>query len=348
MLVEIIPVILCGGTGSRLWPMSTPSLPKQFLQLIDGQSTFQMAVERAFGIAGVKSMLVVSNSQHLCHIEDQLCGLKRQAEILLEPSGRNSAPAIAAACARLAETAPDAVAVFMSADHSIPDEAAFAQAVECAVESALGGRIVTLGLRPSFPSTAYGYILPGEASGAAHGVQAFVEKPDIETATRYVNNGYLWNSGTFVAKPTTFLAEIAIHAPLVLAAARAALPGRPTDNGAIELGSAFGAAPSISIDHAVMEKTLLASVVPASFEWADVGDWGAVKGAVAIDSAGNAVTGDALMIESTNCFVNVPAGSRVALIGVKDIAVVVSPDGSILICDLANTQSVQKAADHFS
>ena len=348
MFVEVVPVILCGGSGSRLWPMSTPSLPKQFLQLIGGRSTFQMAVERAFEIAGVRSMLVVSNSQHLGHIEDQLSGLSRKARILLEPIGRNSAPAIAAACAYLAESAPDAVAVFMSADHNIPDEAAFARAVEAALDAAASGRIVTLGLRPSFPSTAYGYILPGEASGAAHAVQAYIEKPDIETATRYVNDGYLWNSGTFVAKPATLLSEIAIHAPLVLAAARAALPGRPTDNGATELGSAFGAAPSISIDHAVMEKTLLASVVPASFQWADVGDWSAVKAAVAIDSAGNAVTGDALMIESTNCFVNVPAGSRVALIGVKDIAVVVSPDGSILICDLANTQSVQKAADQFS
>jgi len=347
MLVEIVPVILCGGSGSRLWPMSTPSLPKQFLQLIGGRSTFQMAVERAFGIAGVRSLLVVSNSQHLGHIEDQLCGLKRQAEILLEPSGRNSAPAIAAACAYLAESAPDAVAVFMSADHNIPDEAAFARAVEAALDAAVGGRIVTLGLRPSFPSTAYGYILPGEASGDAHVVQAFVEKPDIETATRYVNDGYLWNSGTFVAKPATLLAEIASYAPLVLDAARAALPGRPTGNGAIELGSAFGAAPSISIDHAVMEKTLLASVVPAGFEWADVGDWSAVKGAIPVDRAGNAVTGDTLVIESTNCLVNVPAGSRVALIGVKDIAVVVSPDGSILICDLASTQSVRKAADHF-
>lgn len=348
MFVEVVPVILCGGSGSRLWPMSTPSLPKQFLQLIGGRSTFQMAVERAFEIAGVRSMLVVSNSQHLGHIEEQLSGLSRKARILLEPSGRNSAPAIAAACAYLAESAPDAVAVFMSADHNIPDEAAFARAVEAALDAAASGRIVTLGLRPSFPSTAYGYILPGEASGAAHAVRAYIEKPDIETATRYVNDGYLWNSGTFVAKPATLLAEISIHAPLVLAAARAALPGRPTGNGAIELGSAFGAAPSISIDHAVMEKTLLASVVPASFQWADVGDWSAVKAAVAIDGSGNAVTGDALMIESTNCFVNVPAGSRVALIGVKDIAVVVSPDGSILICDLANTQSVQKAADHFS
>lgn len=328
--------------------MSTPSLPKQFLQLIGGRSTFQMAVERAFGIAGVRSLLVVSNTQHLGHIEDQLSGLSRKAEILLEPSGRNSAPAIAAACAYLAESAPDAVAVFMSADHNIPDEAAFARAVEAALDAAVSGRIVTLGLRPSFPSTAYGYILPGEASGAAHPVQAFIEKPDIETATRYVNDGYLWNSGTFVAKPTTLLAEITTYAPLVLDAARAALLGRPSDKGAMELGPSFSDAPSISIDHAVMERTDLASVVPASFEWADVGDWAAVKGAILIDENANAVAGEALMIESTNCLVNVPAGSRVALIGVKDIAVVVSPDGSILICDLASTQSVRKAAEHFS
>jgi len=348
MLVEIVPVILCGGSGSRLWPMSTPSLPKQFLQLIGGRSTFQMAVERAFGIAAIKSLLVVSNSQHFGHIEDQLFGLSRKAKILLEPSGRNSAPAIAAACAYLAETSPGAVAVFMSADHNIPDEAAFVRAVEAAAGAAANGRIVTLGLRPSFPSTAYGYILPGEASGAAHVVQAFIEKPDIETATRYVNDGYLWNSGTFVAKPATLLAEIATYAPLVLEAARAALLGRLSDKGAMELGPAFSAAPSISIDHAVMEKTLLASVVPASFEWADVGDWNAVRGALPVDGAGNAVTGDALMIDSKNCLVNVPTGSRVALIGVKDIAVVVSPDGSILICDLASTQLVRRAADHFS
>lgn len=347
MVIKIVPVILCGGSGSRLWPLSTPSLPKQFLQLIGGRSTFQMAVERAFAITGVRTVLVVSNHKHQSHINDQLADLSRTAEILLEPCGRNSAPAIATACAYLAGTNAEAVAVFMSADHNIPDAAAFARSVEAAVEAAEKGRIVTLGLRPSSPSTAYGYILPEISTDPVQTVRAFVEKPDASTAAQYMRDGYLWNSGTFVAKPQTLLSEIARYAPAVLASSQTAIDQRTAIDGAWELGPAFAEAPSISIDHAVMEHTDLASVVPSSFEWADVGDWDAVKGAVLVDGNGNAVPDRVLMIESSNCLVNAPAGSKVALIGVKDLAVIIAPDGSILVCSLSSTQAVRQAADHF-
>ncbi len=347
MAIQIVPVILCGGSGSRLWPMSTPALPKQFLQLIGGRSTFQMAVERAFGIGGVQTILVVSNIQHHDHIMGQLVDVSRTAEILLEPCGRNSASAIAAACAHLAEVHPETVAVFMSADHNIPDAAAFARSVEAAVGAARNGRVVTLGLRPSSPSTAYGYILPEASTDLIQTVRAFVEKPDADTAAQYMRDGYLWNSGTFVARPQTLLGEIARYAPAVLAAAQSAIEQRTAIGGAWELGPAFADAPSISIDHAVMERTDLASVVPSSFEWADVGDWEAVKCAIPVDDDGNAVTDQVLMIESSNCLVNAPAGSKVALIGVRDLAVIVAPDGSILVCGLSSTQAVRRAADHF-
>jgi len=327
--------------------MSTPERPKQFLKLFGGRSTFEMAVERAFGIAGVHSILVVSNSQLRGHIHEQLVGLTRTASILFEPSGRNSAPAIAAACAYLAETAPESIAVFMSADHNIPDAAAFGRAVEASVDAAEKGRIVTLGLRPSSPSTAYGYILPENSTDPVQTVRAFVEKPDANTAAQYMRDGYLWNSGTFVGKPETLLSEIARYAPAVLDASQLAIRQRTAIDGAWELGPAFAEAPSISIDHAVMERTDLASVVPSSFEWADVGAWDAVKAAVPVDENGNSVTDQVLMIESSNCLVNAPAGSKVALIGVKDLAVIVAPDGSILVCGLARQRAVRQAADHF-
>lgn len=347
MTIQIVPVILCGGSGSRLWPMSTPAMPKQFLQLIGGRSTFQMAVERAFEITSVQTVLVVSNNQHQDHIVAQLADACHSAEILLEPCGRNSGPAIAAACSYLAETHPDVIAVFMSADHNIPDAAAFGRAVEAAVDAAEKGRIVTLGLRPSSPSTAYGYILPEISTDPAQTVRAFVEKPDANTAAQYMRDGYLWNSGTFVAKPQTLLSEIARYAPAVLDASQLAIRQRTAVDGAWELGPAFAEAPPISIDHAVMERTDLASVVPSSFEWADVGDWEAVKGAVPLDENGNSVTDQVLMIESSNCLVNAPAGSKVALIGVKDLAVIIAPDGSILVCSLTSTQAVRQAAAHF-
>lgn len=347
MTLQIIPVVLCGGSGTRLWPHSTAATPKQFLTLFGDHSTFQTAVQRAAAIDGVGPILVIANRDHQAHIDAQLAAIGTRAHLLLEPHARNSAAAIAAASAYIARSWPEAVAVFLSADHHIPDSAAFAAAVLSGARAAQDDRIVTLGLRPTAPSTAFGYILPEPGDSAVRRVTAFVEKPDAETALRYLRDGYLWNSGTFIARPAVLLDELAVHAPKVLAAASAAVEqGLPAGNG-ISLGEAFAAAPSISIDHAVMEKTDRASVVPADFVWSDVGDWRAVLQVSDRDGEGNSLTGSALAIDSQNCIVRAPAGVKLAVIGVRDLAVIVAEDGSILVCDLSHSQAVSRASDHF-
>lgn len=347
MSPQIIPVILCGGSGARLWPLSTPAAPKQFLTLFGGRSTFQTAIQRAMAMEGVDQILVVANQDHRDHITAQLAEIGASALLLLEPCARNSAAAIAAASAYIAEVWPDAVAVFLSADHHIPDNQAFARAALTAAEAALGGRIVTLGLRPTSPSTAFGYILPTPSEAPALAVRAFVEKPDRETAEQYVEQGYLWNSGTFIARPRVLLEELEAHAPLVLAAARMAVAdGREIDEG-ICLGERFAEAPSISIDHAVMEKTSRAFVVPADFVWSDVGDWQSVRRVSPRDAAGTSTVGEVLSIDSQDCIVKVPPGVKLAMIGVRDLAIIVATDGSILVCDLAASQKVGKASDYF-
>ena len=345
MTPQIIPVILCGGSGTRLWPLSTPATPKQFLPLFGKLSTFQAAVQRAGAIDGAGQIVVVANIDHQHQINAQLAAIGTQADLLLEPCARNSAAAIAAASAYIAEVWPDAVVVFLSADHHIPDGQAFARAVLIGAQTALDGGIVTLGLRPTAPSTAYGYILPGPGDGAVRPVQAFVEKPDAETAERYLAMGYLWNSGTFIARPGRLLAELEIHAPDVLAAARAAVGQSWNSGDATRLGAAFADAPGISIDHAVMEKTTSAFVVPADFAWLDVGDWRAVLQVSERDPHGNSLSRNTLAIESQNCIVRTPPGVKLAMIGVRDLAIVVSEDGSILVCDLAHSQTVSKAGD---
>ncbi|CAN1538140.1 {ManC} Mannose-1-phosphate guanylyltransferase [Caulobacteraceae bacterium] len=347
MSPQILPVILCGGSGTRLWPLSTAVSPKQFLTLFGDRSTFRLAAERAVAIAGVDQILVVANTHHRDHVLGQLGGLEERTRLLLEPCSRNSAAAIAAACVHLERTAPDAVAVFLSADHHIPDPDAFARAVQTGVAAALEGRIVTLGLRPTGPSTAFGYILAGDGAGAARPVRAFVEKPDAATAERYVEAGYLWNSGTFIARPASLLAELERHAPAVLAAALAAVEGAEAAGEVTTLGGALAAAPAVSIDHAVMEKTDRAQVVPADFAWSDVGDWRAVLNVSARDDQGNSLSGAPLLIDSRDCVVRVPPGVNLAMIGVRDLAVIVGEDGSILICDLSSTQLVGQASDHF-
>jgi mannose-1-phosphate guanylyltransferase/mannose-6-phosphate isomerase len=347
MTPQIIPVVLCGGSGTRLWPHSTAATPKQFLTLFGDHSTFQTAVQRAAAIDGVETILVIANQDHQAHIAAQLAAIGTPARLLLEPHARNSAAAIAAASAHIARTWPEAVAVFLSADHHIPDSAAFAGAVLTGAQAALEDRIVTLGLRPTAPSTAFGYILPEPGDSAVRPVKAFVEKPDAETARRYLRGGYLWNSGTFIARPAVLLEDLAVHAPQVLAAAVAAVDQSLTAGDATTLGAAFAAAPAISIDHAVMEKTARASVVPADFEWSDVGDWRAVLQVSDRDGHGNSLTGAALAIDSQDCIVRAPAGVKLAVIGVRDLAVIVAEDGSILVCDLSQSQTVSRASDHF-
>lgn len=340
----VIPVILCGGSGTRLWPLSSADRPKQFLPLIGPRSTFQATVRRVQAIAGAGPILVVANQDHRALIENQLAEIGARALLLLEPCARDSGPAIAAASVWIEAGFPGAVAVFVSADHHIVDDAAFGDAIGTAVGAALQGRIVTLGLKPTHPATAFGYIRPQTADDGVQPVAAFVEKPDLETARTYVAAGYLWNSGNFISRPAVLLEDLAEHAPALKAAAEAAVAGQTTVGEITLLGEAFASAPTISIDHALMERTRRASVMPVSFTWSDIGAWDAVLDAAEQDADGNSLTPGALAIDSQGSIVRAPPGTRVALIGVSGLAVIVGEDGTLLVCDLKHSQAMKLAA----
>lgn len=340
--LAIYPVIMCGGSGSRLWPASRPAHPKQFLPLVGALSMFQETVLRVADLGEPGDMVIVAGIAHGELISAQLAEIGVSATVLLEPEPRDSAPAMAAACAWIAGRDSKGVAVVVAADHHMPDGAAFRTAARTAVDAARLGQIVTLGMRPASPSTAYGYISPGAGAGSVRPVQAFVEKPDGATAQAYIEAGYLWNSGNFVVAADVLLAELDAFAPAIAEAARAAVG--PCAAGQSLLAEIFRTAPKISIDYAVMEKTQRAAVLPVDFAWSDLGAWDAVWLASDKDAAGNAVRGEALMVGSTDCLVRAPAGVQVTLVGVKDLALV-ADGGHVLVCDLASSQQVKTAVD---
>lgn len=336
------PVIMCGGSGTRLWPASRPSRPKQFLKLTGPLSPFQETVLRVAGMADAAMPVVVAGFAHKAAVEAQLKELGVQAQLLLEPEPRNSAPAMAAAAAWLSARDPDAVAVVLSADHHVPDAAAFRRAAETAAEAARQGRIVTLGVKPTGPVTAYGYIRPADGAGEVKPVAAFVEKPDVATAERYVAEGYLWNTGNFVVSARTLEAELQAHAPGVLPAARKAVAEGQVLDGALLLGYAFAQAPKQSIDYAVMEKTSVASVLPVDFAWSDLGAWDAVLEGSVQDAAGN--SGEALFLGAQGVITRAPAGIKVAVVGARNLAVIVEEE-AVLVCDLGQAQKVKDVAE---
>ena len=342
--MSVIPVIMCGGSGTRLWPASRAGAPKQFIPLFGELSTFPETVLRAVAVEGAAAPLIVAGRGHRTLIEAQLGALKITARLLLEPEGRDSAAAIAAAALLAAETDPEAVLAIVSADHHVPDAAAFAAAVGHAAKGARAGSILTIGLKPRHPSTALGYILPGAGDGPVKPVAAFVEKPDAETAARYVREGYLWNCGYFIVKASVLIEELDAHAPDVTGQVRAALGSATRDDGAVLLGDAFRDARKVSIDYAVMEKTRRAAVTPASFDWTDIGGWDAVYGSAEKDANGNA--GEALFVEADGNLVRAPAGIDVAIVGASDLAVIVE-DGAVLVTALSASQKVKAAGEHF-
>ncbi len=339
--MSIHPVILCGGAGRRLWPASRSGRAKQFLPLVGGESSFEATVSR---VEGMGVPVVVTGGAHLADVRRQLAG--RPAAVLVEPEGRDSGPAIAAAMAWIFERDPEGVAVILASDHHVADAAAFRAAVTIAVEGAKAGRIVTLGVTPTAPSSAYGYIAPGAAvgEGGLNAVARFTEKPDAAGAAALVAAGALWNSGNFVAGAAVMIGELEHHAPEVLAAARAALVEATTAGGVTRLGPTFARAPKISIDYAVMEKTDRAAVLPVSFGWSDLGAWDAVWAASEKDAAGNAVSGNVLLEDADGNLIRAAPGRTVALVGMKGLAVIVEED-AVLVCDLAASQQVKAIAD---
>jgi mannose-1-phosphate guanylyltransferase/mannose-6-phosphate isomerase len=346
--VSVHPVIMCGGSGTRLWPVSRPSLPKQFIPLIGNRSSFQQTVTRVMGMRDMRDPIIVAGASHAAIVQAQLSALGIRAAQLLEPEPRDTAPAIAAAAVFVADQDPDALLVVLCADHYIPDEAAFQIAASRALIAAEQGWIVTLGVRPNGPSTAFGYIKPAVAALpglVVHAVEAFVEKPTIAVAAEYIAAGYLWNSGNFISAAARLVAEFDRHAPAISAAARQAVRGGQTlEAGVLLLGPDFAAAPKISIDYAVMEKTDRAAVAPVDFAWSDLGAWDAVKAASPADAHGNSVTGDAVLIDTADCLVRTSGTMRVGLAGVSGLVVIVEPD-AVLVSDLASSQAIKGLAD---
>jgi mannose-1-phosphate guanylyltransferase/mannose-6-phosphate isomerase len=330
---RILPVILSGGSGTRLWPVSRESFPKQLWPLVSDRTLMQETALRAGG-NGFAPPLVVCNHEHRFLIAEQLreAGVN-DARILLEPVGRNSAPAIAAAALLVAETDPDTVLWMMAADASITDTVALRVALDAAATAALAGHVVTFGMKPTAPETGYGYIEIGAALRDAPGVHAvarFLEKPDAATAARLVaDERHLWNSGMFVFTARTLLEELEAHAPEVLVMVRQAVQDRTGDLDFIRLGvAAFTACPSISLDYAVAERSTRAAVVPADLGWSDVGSWSALWELGAKDAAGNVSVGDVVLEGAENCYVR-SDGMLAAVVGLKDAVVVVTKDAML-------------------
>ena len=342
---QILPVILCGGTGTRLWPLSRESYPKQFWPLASDKTMLAETAARGSG-AGFLPPMVVCNEAHRFLVAEQL--RDKGASIVLEPIGRNSAPAIAAAALLAEETAPGSVLWFMAADAAIGDVAALQAALAKAAAAARAGAIVTFGMQPTAPETGYGYIETGEAlpgSADVKRIARFVEKPDAAKAAQFVKTGrHLWNSGMFVATAATMLTEMEAHAPEVLKGVRAAVAGATRDGDFIRLeAAAFTATPSISIDYAVMERTQKAAVVPASIGWSDIGSWAALWEIQPKDAAGNATHGPVELVGAKNCYVR-SEGILTGVIGLQD-AVVVVTDDAVLVMHRDHAQDVKKLVD---
>jgi mannose-1-phosphate guanylyltransferase / mannose-6-phosphate isomerase len=344
---RIIPVLLAGGAGTRLWPVSRDAMPKQFLPLIGHRSTYQQALSRVADAELFAPPLVMTASDFRFFARRQAEELGIDATIVLEPERRDSGPAIAAAAVLARQRDPEAVVLALAADHVILDTHLFRSACQAGHKAALAGHIVTFGLKPSEPRTSYGYIRPGAALGVdgVSAVAAFVEKPDPATAERYVANGYLWNSGNFLFRAKELLSELSRAEPAMVHAVEAAVAQATTDLDFVRLAPApFAEAPKKSIDYALMEKTSRAAVVEGSFRWSDIGSWDAVYTVSEQDRNGNALYGPAIARDAKNCLVH--SEDRItAIVGVENLVVVTTPD-AVLVLPRARAEEVKDLVSH--
>lgn len=337
----IVPVVLCGGSGSRLWPASRDSYPKQFLAFTGDDSLFQDTLKRVTG-PDFDAPVIVTGSDYRFLVAEQMRAAKVKGDIVLEPFRRDSCAAIAAAARLALARDPHALVLVLAADHAMPDVAGFLEHVRLGRAAAAAGRIVTFGIRPTRPATGYGYIRPGEplAEEGVAAIAAFVEKPDEETAGRYVAEGYLWNSGNFLFQASVFLDELDRLAPDIGRPVAEAVAGASRDLDFLRLDAeAFAGATPKSVDYAVMEKTALAAVVPSAFAWSDVGAWNAIWDMSHKDADGNGAKGDAAFLDSENCYVHSP-GRLTTVVGLKDVVVVTTRD-AVLVVDRAQAEKVK-------
>jgi mannose-1-phosphate guanylyltransferase len=352
MSATLVPIILSGGAGTRLWPVSREALPKPFMRLPDGRSLLRRTVERAAAIADSAPAWIVTNREYYFLSRDELAPATTRGatQFLLEPVGRNTAPAIAlASLAVAAQHGDDALLLVLPADHVIADEAAFRTAVEAARQVAAQGWLVTFGVKVERPATGYGYIKLGTAlSPDAHAVERFVEKPNAERAQEYMASGqYCWNSGMFLFRAGDMLAAFETHKPELLRAARACWESsldKRVGPDAIELQrGSFAVLESISIDYAIFEHAERVAVVPGAFGWSDVGAWNELAEHYAADERGNRAAGEALFVDSDGCYVH-GQDRLVATLGVKDVYVIDTPD-AVLVLDKARAQDVKQVVD---
>ncbi|HWP26655.1 MAG TPA: mannose-1-phosphate guanylyltransferase/mannose-6-phosphate isomerase [Xanthobacteraceae bacterium] len=342
MLEPIIPLIMSGGAGTRLWPASREARPKQFLPLLGQSSTFQETLRRVADPALFGRPVVMTNFEYRFLVAEQLAEMRMEADILLEPTRRDSAPAIVAGAAFARTRGGDPIIAALAADHVVNDAAAFVAACRVARESAAAGRIVTFGIRPDRPATEYGYIRPGgKLPGEAFVIDKFVEKPDAARAAQYVADGYLWNSGNFVFRASVLLDEYCAADPDSAAAVFAAIERAGRDLGFITLDQqSFARATAKSIDYAVMEKTKRAAVVPVSYGWSDVGSWRTVWDLAPKDAAGNAAQGKAVFVDARGSYVSSDK-ALVALLGVEDLVVVATED-AVLVARREDAKEMKK------
>lgn len=335
----IIPVILCGGSGTRLWPRSRASMPKPFLPLVGERTLFEEAIGRCLSQDGFGPPVIVTGNEHLSHVERQLAAAS-DAMIIVEPSAKNTAAAIALAAQRLPD---DAVLLVCPSDHHIGNCEAFTAAARSAAALAEQGWLVSLGIEARQPETGFGYLKRGEAIGEeGYRVAKFVEKPDLERAEQFLSEGgYAWNGGIFAFQAKSFLDELRLHRPEIAEGAEEAVgKGREDGRRFHPDAESFSRIQSESIDYAVMENTTRAAMVAADMDWSDIGNWQALHAARPCDANGNSASGIAEMVECRNVLVDTD-GPRVSVIGLSDIIVVVNGD-EVLVTTAEGAQKVGK------